>query len=1553
MGQGIIKVESQIGNKTHSRYYDNVPLFRHSYKNYSDLPINDLQNYRIDGTHALIPENYQYQADGEGVDIVIEDGGSFGNNFIPDFLGKNRENRLQLVNWAKLSGGTQEQIDFSKCIFNVTYKNASGHAIGVASSAAGYLGGAAKGAHIYNYNTTDGWITTVQDNSDRYYNSGLNANVYKKPQSHMTSQPTVEPFKDLVAWHNAKMSPQGNKRPTIYVQSVGNAIRHNIYPTNGMYRGTPWTYNNETPKQLWQQYGIAYQTDLNSPIGVTFNAGYNGNKTNADGSLNKNVIKTWNYETLTYDYTPDPKQAYIDAGIHVFLAGGNQNEFVDVNPDDTDSALNDFYAGTDIGLDWDNWYEFTNSDGEVERWYYNRGKESHLVNAIVSGVCWSSNTITDNNPNLEWREYNGGFRAHGYGVGLYAWEYSGAEDMINDIYAGSTPEGIAHMAEYSKFGFSLPRLPTDKDPAREEHPLDPNFSTSKFNGTSSTAPFIAGIAACYLEKEPHLTPKQLFTKLLENSGQAVGHYTTPTEELPYRADYSDWRCNTIYNPYAQQKKLTITGKLYYSSGNNFYLDSTYSSTTNPIRTRSPYNQTTSDITLQLKDQDGNALDTAGFPVTFTASEGTLSNTVDNGDGTYTATYTKPSNLHGIATITANVVGKETNGHIEVAYTDFEVPTATSLVSTSFSTPDNKLVDDDIFYVENDQTNNFNTNPYFTEWSLEGDDADKFYIHSATTVKAVDIRLSVEPDAYTQDVYNVTAVAANLAGSDSVDLSVTWTDVTPPRVSVTPLISPDVINNLVTTNSGSIFMNLDENSVSANTDLARIDATDYSLPVSWTLNSSPTGYSFNTSGNSATIRLNVPLDFETLGMASNFTYDVADANGYSDGNLFVVQINNLDDTGPIFSSPSVADDLEIGRPAGYEVYTAVAPDSHDQGQKPVTFSLVGVYNYANYNIDSTTGIVTTTGAVTNQWSATQQFVVKAEDTVGNESFKTVTLAVVNPIPANITSNPNGVSIVEADDYANYQIFTATSNKPVTWSLVNISNGTSGTSLASLNQPNAIITISQTGVVTMTGDVDFETTSTLQYVVQATTSLGAVTTKTITHPVSDVYEEAIVPIVTGANVLISNIAYNTPIIENLTNAIIANVSCETVDGDPLTNVTYSLSGTNANLVTFQASNGELRLTNALDYEASSSIIDDIILTITGPAGQTKALTFKVTPVNADEIAPAITNTQFTFTNVTTQYMATGIFTVTATDADSTGAPLVFEIVDDPLNMFGINSSTGLVFYNGTSPLYNIPNNVSTTITVRVTDGGGNSSQQQVFAISSPVVTAPNLLNGFYDVPDIFVTSGYGYGHTDQPAVWKVKEVPFDNGTTLANGRLHIRGKTTANPTYENDVAVAYAAVYDSNNNLVQDFKPTYYACSTTTVNYAGTSTTSLSLASAATKNYSMMGTRSQGSSSPSGRWALGYSTASSNTGADNGIGSQYWTTTSPSYGIPLTDGATIPTASGAPYYYRESSQSSSYSTSVMRPTGNTTLPAQGYVQIVYFNSGPYNSIDEDDTLAIGFA
>lgn len=82
---------------------------------------------------------------------------------------------------------------------------------------------------------------------------------------------------------------------------------------------------------------------------------------------------------------------------------------------------------------------------------------------------------------------------------------------------------------------------------------------------------------------------------------------------------------------------------------------------------------TSTVTVQLRDANGNAITSGGDAVVIASSDGTISTTTDNGDGTYTAHLR--SSAAGLATVSFSVSGASSANTATVEFTDATPPDA--------------------------------------------------------------------------------------------------------------------------------------------------------------------------------------------------------------------------------------------------------------------------------------------------------------------------------------------------------------------------------------------------------------------------------------------------------------------------------------------------------------------------------------------------------------------------------------------------------------------------------------------------------------------------------------------------------------------------------------------------------------------------------------------------------------------------------------------------------------------------------------------------------------
>ena len=94
------------------------------------------------------------------------------------------------------------------------------------------------------------------------------------------------------------------------------------------------------------------------------------------------------------------------------------------------------------------------------------------------------------------------------------------------------------------------------------------------------------------------------------------------------------------------------------------------------------------ITVQLKDQYGNNLESSGGTITLEASDGTLSTVIDNGDGTYVATLTS-STTAGVITVSGKLGGVAFD---DTASVDVSIGVASAVTSTIAATSNSVSTD---------------------------------------------------------------------------------------------------------------------------------------------------------------------------------------------------------------------------------------------------------------------------------------------------------------------------------------------------------------------------------------------------------------------------------------------------------------------------------------------------------------------------------------------------------------------------------------------------------------------------------------------------------------------------------------------------------------------------------------------------------------------------------------------------------------------------------------------------------------------------------------------
>jgi subtilisin family serine protease len=406
--------------------------------------------------------SYNYTLTGKGVDVVILDSGITVGH--PEWNDSNGNSRLQQINWYTASGlaGTQSANH---------YLDYNGHGSHCAGIAAGLTQGWARNSRIYAVKSAG--LAGSEG-------GGISSN---------------DIFDVIRLWHNNKpIDPTtGYKRPTVVNMSFGLVVTENStsLPATMQYRGTTYTRG----------------THYNTLDDVKTNYGWMG-------YVGASNYYYHSYYSSTYEAEV---QDMINAGIHVVVAGGNNNLKIDV------------FGGDDYNNRWGGY-----SDG-----YYHRGGCPGARYAIVVG-----NISVDYSSSLERRLSSSetGPGVHIYAPGTHIMSVSSKDD-------GGTNE-IAYNYGYTAV----------------QHPIDSNYNLMKISGTSMAAPQVVGMLACILEAYPTMTPAQAKTWLINNSVSGK-IYDTGTS-TSYNTAYSLVGGNNryLYNPFNRAIDGQVSGGLTISNG---------------------------------------------------------------------------------------------------------------------------------------------------------------------------------------------------------------------------------------------------------------------------------------------------------------------------------------------------------------------------------------------------------------------------------------------------------------------------------------------------------------------------------------------------------------------------------------------------------------------------------------------------------------------------------------------------------------------------------------------------------------------------------------------------------------------------------------------------------------------------------------------------------------------------------------------------------------------------------------------------------------------------
>ena len=259
-------------------------------------------------------------------------------------------------------------------------------------------------------------------------------------------------------------------------------------------------------------------------------------------------------------------------------------------------------------------------------------------------------------------------------------------------------------------------------------------------------------------------------------------------------------------------------------------------------------------------------------------------------------------------------------------------------------------------------------------------------------------------------------------------------------------------------------------------------------------------------------------------------------------------------------------------------------------------------------------------------------------------------------------------------------------------------------------------SVSGLVTVSGALDFETATSHTITVRASSSDGSVATQTFTIQIDDVNEFAI----TGISD--TDVAPEF-VLENSSLGSTVGITAVASDADGSDSVSYSLDVDAGGRFAIDATTGVVTVSGALDREASPLYNITIRATSTDGSFATQVYTVSIGDVDEFDVGP-ITDSDPS-ANLIVENVPGGVvarITALATDADATNNGVTYSLVNDDGGRFVIDSMTGVI--SSTQALDFETEGPVRQVRVLATSQDGSTRQQDFTINIGDVNEAPTL-------------------------------------------------------------------------------------------------------------------------------------------------------------------------------------------------------------------------------------
>ncbi len=458
------------------------------------------------------------------------------------------------------------------------------------------------------------------------------------------------------------------------------------------------------------------------------------------------------------------------------------------------------------------------------------------------------------------------------------------------------------------------------------------------------------------------------------------------------------------------------------------------------------------------------------------------------------------------------------------------------------------------------------------YSLSGTDAATFGIESTNG----QLKTIASLDYETKNTYTVIVTANDGSLTDTITVTINVTN-----VNEAPTFAEGESTN----------RSIPENTESDANIGTAVSATDVdSSSLVYTLGGTDAA-SFDIVSTSGQLKTKANLDRETKS-AYSVSVIVSDGN-LTDTITVTISITNVNEAPTFAEGESTNRSIPENTESDANIGTAVSATDVDSSS--LTYTLDGT-DAASFDIVSTSGQLKTKASLDRETKDTYSVsVIVSDGNLTDTITVTITITNVNEAPTFTSENAVTFRILEntASDMNIGDPLSATDgdNDTLTYSL-------SGTDANSFNIE------SSTGQLKTSDALDYETKSTYSVTVSVDDSNGGTDSIAVTISVIDKKEA---PIFKEGTSTTRSVPENTASGENIGDPIVATDD----DNDTLE---YAISGTDASVFSIESTSGQLKTSQALDYETKSSY--SVTVSVTDNKGGTDSISVKITVTDVEE-------------------------------------------------------------------------------------------------------------------------------------------------------------------------------------------------------------------------------------------------------------------------------------------------------------------------------------------------